>query len=300
MLSIIIPFHNEEDNLAPLHEEIAKAFAQTGEDYEVILIDDGSTDKSLSVAHGLREKDKKVIVVKQRKKSGKGEAIRSGVKHAKGDMVVFMDADLQDDPADIGKFLKRIHEGYDLVNGIRTQRQDNIIVKFYSKTVNVFLKQVLHSPFTDINCGFKLFKKDILDEIALYGNNFRFLPLAAFYKGFKVSEVPVHNRQRVHGKSKYGIGKLFIGVIDTVTAYFLHQFSEQPLHFFGTIGAILFVPGFILTAYLAYERIFNNILLYRRPALLAGVLLIIVGLQIVMTGMIGELIVYTDRRKSKS
>lgn len=297
MLSIIIPFHNEQENLAPLHSQLSEALSKTKQQYEIILIDDGSTDKSLDTAESIKAKDSRVSVLKLRKKSGKGEAIRYGITHMHGDTVLFMDADLQDDPGDIAAFHGKMNEGYDLVNGIRSKRQDNHIIKFYSRTVNAFLKTVLHSPFTDINCGFKMFRKEILDDIALYGNNFRFLPLAAFYKGYKVAEIPVHNRLRIHGTSKYGVGKVFIGIIDTLTAYFLYQFSERPLHFFGAIGALFFIPGFLFTLYLAYERIFFNILLYRRPALLAGVLLIIVGIQIAMTGIIGELIVYTHKKK---
>lgn len=300
MLSVIIPFHNEEENLKELHAQLVQALGDLGQEYELILIDDGSTDKSLGVAKELQTKDLHVKVFAQRKQMGKGEAIRRGIEVMKGNVVVLMDGDLQDDPQDIKHLYVKLNEGYDLVNGIRAKRKDNSVIKFYSRSVNSLLRKALKSPFTDINCGFKMFKREIADEIAIYGNNFRFLPLAAYYKGFRVGEVPVHNRQRLHGKSKYGMRKLFIGIIDTLTAYFLYQFSERPLHFFGLIGACFAVPGVLLTLYLTYERVFFNVLLYRRPALLAGVLLIIVGIQIVMTGMIGELIVYTSKKSSKS
>lgn len=300
MLSIIIPFLNEEKNLTLLYKELKEVLATQKLEHEIIYVDDGSTDASAKEVELLQKHDKSVVLLSHRKAFGKGKAIRTGLSRATGGYIVFMDADLQDDPHDLPVFLEKLKEGYDLVNGIRVTRKDNPVVKLYSKSVNILLRSTLKSPFTDINCGFKMFRRQVLDEIVLYGNNFRFLPLAAFYKGFKVGEVPVNNRSREHGKSKYGIKKLFIGMIDTLTAYFLYQFAERPLHFFGTIGGIFFGIGFLYTCYLVFERIFYNVLLYRRPALLLGILFIIVGIQIAMTGIVGELIVYINRRNTKT
>ena len=207
-----------------------------------------------------------------------------------------MDADLQYDPKDIIRFLKKINEGFDLVNGIRVNRQENIIVKIYSKIASWFLKTFLHSPFTDINCGFKVFKKEVLKEFNFYGNNFRFFPLATYLNGYKVAEIPVTNNQRKFGKTKFGKSKIFIGILDMLTAYFLLKFSERPLHFFGVIGGMLFLVGFLISSYLAIERLFFGVLLFQRPLLQLGILLIIVGIQVVMTGIIGELIVFIDQR----
>ena len=186
-----------------------------------------------------------------------------------------------------------------MVNGIRTVRKDNEIIRLYSNFANKVLRFILHSPFTDINCGFKIMRKSVLDEISLYANNFRFLPVAAFYKGFKVGEIPVDNRSRKFGTSKYRAGKLFIGLIDTFNAYFLYQFSERPLHFFGIIGGIFFLTGLAIAFILTIERVFFNMLLYRRPALLYGIVLIIVGIQIILTGFIGELIVYINKKTNQ-
>ena len=304
MISIIIPFFNEEKNIVLLFKELGDVMEKTGRKYEIIFVDDGSTDRSLAV---IQEAIKKVLGVKgtvkvleQRKRFGKGEALVTGLKHAEGEICMFMDADLQDNPEDIPKFLKKIDEGSDLVNGARTVRKDNEIIKFYSKLGNLFLRYFLRSPFTDINCGFKAIRKSVLDEITLYGNNFRFLPVAAYLKGFKVNEVAVENRMRIHGKSKFGKSKAFIGFLDTITAYFLYSFSERPLHFFGIIGGALLLSGFLISVYLTFERVFFNILLYRRPALFLGILLIIVGIQIVTTGILGELIVYIGKKNSKS
>jgi len=298
MISIIIPFYNEADNLNPLYRELKEELEKINEKYEIIFVDDGSTDEPVQKfkvhpANG----GTNIKIIHHAKKLGKGQALVTGLKAAVGDIVIFMDADFQDDPADIKKFLDKINEGYDLVNGVRLKRKDNTIVKLYSNFGNRFLKSFVKSPFTDINCGFKAFKRSILDDLVIYGNNFRFLPLDAFYKGFKVGEVAVNNRSRLHGKSKFGSKKLFIGMIDTATAYFLFQFSERPLHFFGIAGGIFFSLGAIILIILAVERLFLGWLLYRRPILFLGLILVIVGVQIVMTGMLGELIVYLDKRK---
>jgi len=299
MISILVPFYNEEESLPLLHREITDNMVNLGREYEVLYINDGSTDKSALKIHDIAQSDTHVNIIMNRKRMGKGEALRCGIEQARGEIMIFMDADLQDNPKDIRLFLNKIDDGYDLVNGIREKRKDSIIIKFYSVIVNIFLHKLMKSPFTDINCGFKAIRKEIFQEIHLYGNNFRFLPLAAYYKGFKVSEIVVQNRDRKYGVSKYGWKKLYIGIIDTITAYFIFQFAEKPLHFFGTIGLGFFGLGFIITLYLAIERIFNNVLLYRRPLLQFGILLIIIGIQIAMTGIIGELIVYLDKRKNK-
>lgn len=293
MISIIIPFYNEEKNIPILLQEIDEEMKKVESEYEVILVDDGSDDKihnSELIMHN-------VHLFFHKKRMGKGEALRTGIQHAKGETYVFMDGDLQDDPADLGKFIKKMKEGVDFVNGIREKRRDSFLVKVYSSFANIILKHLFHSPFTDINCGFKMFKKEMLDNFPLYGNNFRFFPLSVYYRGFQVSEVLVHNRKRLHGVSKFGPLKLFIGILDMLTAYFVYIFAERPLHFFGTIGGVLFFFGFCISLYLSFERIVFNTLLYRRPLLQLGIVLIIVGIQVVMTGLIGELIVYLNKNK---
>ena len=297
MISIIIPFHNEEKSLPILLDKLEVEINKLPDVCEIILVDDGSTDAGASK---LRVTSYELRVIKLRKRFGKGEALRSGIENSKGDILVFMDADLQDDPKDLPNFLKKINEGYDFVNGIRAKRKDNLIVKFYSKIAKYFLKLFLQSPFTDINCGFKAFRREVLKDFYFYGNNFRFFPLAVYYQGYKTTEVPVINNPRLYGKSKFGYSKLFIGILDTLRAYFLYRFSEKPLDFFGTIGSVFFSIGFITALYLSIERIFFGVLLYRRPALLFAILMIIVGIQIVMTGIIGELIVYLNKRNPKS
>lgn len=299
MLSIVVPFYNEEKNIILLYLELEKVFAKLKLEYETIFVDDGSTDSSPREAHVLSKKDKRCKLIQLRKRSGKGLALLEGVKHTRGETIIFMDADLQDDPSDIPQFLKKLKEGFDFVNGVRVFRKDSTLIRAYSKLANLFLKTALRSPFSDVNCSFKAMKKEVLDEVILYSNNYRFLPLAVYYRGFKVTEIPVHNRSRKYGVSKFGAGKVFIGILDTATAYFLYQFSERPLHFFGLLGGVLFTVGFVISLYLAIERLFFGALLYRRPVLFLGMLLIMVGIQIITTGILGELIVYLNK-KNKS
>lgn len=295
MISVIIPFHNEKENIPelipPLRSELEKLEA-----YEVILVDDGSTDHYSEEVKPLLDKDQ-VKLVKMGRQMGKGRALNAGLARAKGTYIVFMDADLQDDPADLKAFKEKIDEGFDLVNGFRHNRKDNPIIKIYSKTAGWFLKRFLNSPFSDINCGFKMFRSEILQDLPLYGNNFRFFPLAAFYEGYTVSEVKVNNKPRIHGKSKFGMSKLFIGLIDMLSAYFLYKFAERPLHFFGSIGAVFLLVGGITLAIITYQRLFMDMFLYRRPAFEYASLFIILGIQIIMTGILGELLVFFHKKQ---
>ncbi len=299
LVSIIIPFYNEKDNLDILYKELKTELKKLRLRYEIIFINDGSTDGSEKTALKLGQENQEVKVFYHRKRKGKGQALAKGMTEVNGDIVVFMDGDLQDDPKDIQFFLEKINQGYDFINGKRELRQENFLVKYYSKFGNLFTRLFMKSPFTDINCGFKAMRKEVLSKIVLYGNNFRFLPLAIFYKGFKVTEIPVNNRSRKHGKTKFGKTKLFIGLIDTLTAYFLYKFSEKPLHFFGLYGGLVFITGFLIGLYLSIERIFFNMVLYRRPILWLAILLMVVGIQIIMTGFLGELMVFISKKNQK-
>lgn len=267
------------------------------------MVDDGSTDRSVLNVKTQISKEKvenlkgKIKIVQLPKRQGKGKALADGIKNSQGEVIAFIDGDLQDDPKDLIRFLKKIDQGYDFVNGVRVKREDNIFVKTYSKAAALFLKLFLNSPYRDINCGFKVFRRKVLSGFVFYGNNFRFFPLSVYYQGFKVTEIPVVNHPRKYGRSKFGSGKLIAGLFDILTAYFLYRFSEKPLHFFGVIGFSLFLIGFLISAYLTIERLFFNLLLYRRPILFLGILLIIVGVQIIMTGIVGELVVYLNKKK---
>lgn len=293
MISILIPFYNEAESLPELLRQLDQVCKKINKPYEIICINDGSND-----GFNLDTKIQNLKILEHRNRFGKGEALATGLKNAKGDVIIFMDGDLQDDPKDIPLFLKKIEEGYDFINGIRSERKDNTAVKIYSFFAKIFLKTFLNSPYSDINCGFKVFKKNVLEDFVFYGNNFRFFPLVVFYHGYKVTEISIINNVRKYGYSKFGPTKLFIGILDMLNAYFIYKFSEQPLHFFGPIGGVMLVTGLIIDFYLAYERIFFHVLLYRRPLLLFGIMFTIVGLQIIMTGVIAELIVFLNKKNN--
>lgn len=296
MISIIVPFYNEEENLEPLYQQIVAVLDRHYE-FEIIFVDDGSTDSSRQKVSVKAEKDQRVKLVTHRKRLGKGAALSTGFKACRGDIIVFMDADLQDDPNDLPRLLQKIEEGYDVVNGWRKIRRDSVAIMTLSRLGNIIIwKRLLHSPLHDLNCGFKAISREVLNEIPLYGDNFRFIPLIAEQKGYKVGEVIVHHRPRLHGVSKYTVTKAFFGLFDTFTTYFIFKFSEKPLHFFGLIGGVFFAVGLITALYLSFERIFHGVLLYRRPALLWAILMIIVGLQIALTGIVAELLVYFNQK----
>ncbi len=295
MISIIIPFHNEKENLPVLLERLEKVLSGLKTKSEIVLIDDGSTD---SYDRNFKDQSSNIKLVTQRKQLGKGRALEVGLEKSKGDVIVFMDADLQDSPEEIPLFIEKIEKGFDLVNGWRKKRNDPISKTLPSSIFNVLiLKPLLNSTFHDINCGFKAMKREVLEEIQLYGDNYRFIPVLAHQRGFKTTEVEVSHSPRMKGKSKYGFARIFYGLFDTLTTYFVFKFSEKPLHFFGPIGGTAFIIGSIITVELTIERLFFGVELYKRPLLLAGIFLIIIGLQVVLTGVLGELIVFLHKSK---
>lgn len=297
MISLIIPFYNEEANLGLLHQRITEVFRYIKEPYEIVFIDDGSVDESLEA---VPQEDSHIQLIKHRRQMGKGKALMHGTQAAKGEIFIFMDADLQDDPDELPRFIAKIQEGYDLVNGWRKKRNDGIIKTLPSLIGNrLILNKMLNSQFHDINCGFKAVRREVLQEIQLYGDNFRFLPVLAEKEGFRTTEIAIKHNERKHGKSKYGFFKRFTVFADILTAYFIFRFSEKPLHFFGGVGGLFFLLGFIGSAYLSIERLFFGVLLYQRPVLLMAISFIIVGIQIIMTGIIAELLVYLHKKQQK-
>lgn len=290
MISVIIPFYNEEENLSELIKRLTTVLSGMKEKFELVFIDDGSTD---GYEKEFPKKSPEIHLIKHRRRMGKGRALESGFAKSKGDIIVFMDADLQDDPDDLPKFIEKLSDGYDFVNGWRKHRIDPVSKTLPSSIFNYFLlKKMLKSRYHDINCGFKAMKREVLEEFTFYGDNYRFLPILVDRRGFRITEVVVNHHPRRHGVSKYGFFRIFFGFFDTVTTYFIYTFAEKPLHFFGPIGGIFFLLGSVITAELTIERLFFGVELYKRPLLLAGIFLIIVGLQVIMTGIIGELIVY--------
>lgn len=298
-ISIIIPYHNEKSALVSLVQELETNLKNISA--QVIWADDGSTDEStqtlLDFLKGQKNSFESDFVSNQIRK-GKGAILQKAIKQVKAKTIIFMDADGQDDPKDLSKFVALAHK-FDLVNGYRANRQDGIDKTLPSKIGNrIFWRGILKTNLHDVNCGYKMMSKNVLDAIPLYGDNYRFLPILAQRFGFLVGEVEVNHRPRENGSSKYGWTRLWSGFLDTLTTYFLIRFGERPLHLFGTIGAMLFLPGLLITLELGIARIFFGTLLKDRPLLWLGVLLTVLGTQIISIGLLGELFLWDRRQKS--
>lgn len=297
-VSVLIPLLNEEASLQPLYKEIKKAFQILQMDHEIFFIDDGSTDNSLNVIRNLANSDKKVRFISFRKNYGKSAALNVGFKHVTGDAVITMDADLQDDPAEIPNLLKKLEEGFDLVSGWKKKRQDPFVKKISSRFFNYVTRVMSGIKIHDFNCGLKAYRKEVVSGVDVYGELHRYIPVLADWKGFKVSEIPVAHHPRRYGKTKFGISRFFKGFIDLITVIFTTRYIKRPMHLFGFIGALSVVLGVIINAFLTFEWIFYNKALSNRPLLFLGILLIIVGIQFFSIGLLGEIMVHSSRSEA--
>lgn len=291
-LSVVVPLFDEEVNLSQLYARIKPVMEDLSKSYEIIFVDDGSSDDSFSILENLHTKDKTIKVIQLRGNFGKASALSAGFKYASGKVIITMDADLQDDPKEIPNFVKKLDEGYDLVSGWRFKREDP-----FSKTISSRLFNYLTSIFTgvrvhDFNCGFKAYRKEVIKDVSLYGELHRYIPVLAHWRGFKIGEIRVRHHPRIYGKSKYGIRRLFRGLTDLVTVIFLTKYMTKPLHLFGAIGVLVFLIGLIINIYLLFIKFLGEGI-GDRPLLLLGVLLMVIGFQIISTGLIGEMIAGT-------
>jgi len=293
-LSIVIPVYNEVDNLEALYREIGDSLAGLERDYEILFIDDGSGDGSLAKLKRIRASDPAVKLISFRKNFGQTAALCAGFDHARGDVVVTMDADRQNDPADIPRLLARIDEGYDLVAGWRYDRKD----KWLSRRLPSVLANRLISWATDVKlndygCTLKAIRREVVENITLYGELHRFIPAIASWMGVRIAEVKVNHRPRVAGSSKYGISRVIRVLLDLVTVKFLLSYSGRPLQFFGLPGLLSGTVGGLMAAYLSFQKLVFDMPLGDRPLLLLAVLLIIVGIQFIVFGLLGELQIRT-------
>ncbi|KUK16864.1 glycosyltransferase family 2 protein [Thermococcus sibiricus] len=292
-LSVVIPVFNEEENLLELYGKLKEVLERTGRSYEIIFVDDGSTDRSLEILKSIHEIDRRVKVIRFRKNFGQTAVLSAGFDHAKGKIIVTMDADLQNDPEDIPLLLGKIEEGYDVVSGWRADRKDPISKKIPSRISNWLASKLTGLKLHDFGCTLKAYRKEIIKNVRLYGDHHRYIPALASWQGAKIAEVKVRHHPRKHGKSKYGFKRLLRGFLDLIVVKFLVDYSTRPMHFFGILGLLLILGGFILGLSLVIERFLFHISLSDRPLLLLAVLLIIVGLQFLMIGLIGELVIRT-------
>jgi glycosyltransferase involved in cell wall biosynthesis len=297
-LSFVIPVFNEEASLEILCDEIKSVTAQY--EYEIIFIDDGSTDKSYQILKTLAEKDPNLKVVKFRRNFGKSAALNVGFKKSKGEIVFTMDADLQDNPSDIPAFIQKINDGWDVVTGWKRKRKDPLSKRIPSKLFNRVVSFTFGLRLHDYNCGFKAYRREVLYEIDVYGEMHRYIPALALAKGFRVTEIPVNHRARSFGKSKYGFERYLRGCLDLLTVKLVTQFNRSPLYLFGGIGTLLSGAGFLIGLYLSALKILNIAAISNRPLLFLAILLIIVGLQFISIGLIGELLINQSRKINKN
>ncbi|HLX36443.1 MAG TPA: glycosyltransferase family 2 protein [Candidatus Binataceae bacterium] len=293
-LSIVIPLFNERGNLGPLHEELKTVLANTGS-HEIIFVDDGSTDGSADELRRIKESDPNVRVIRLAKNTGQTAALQCGFSNSHGDIVVALDGDGENDPADIPRLVAKLNEGYDLVSGWRTQRwQDEAVTRrFPSMAANALISRITGIALHDYGCTLKAYRGDLARSLALYGEMHRFVPAIAAEQGARIAELEVNFRPRRAGASKYGPGRIVRTLLDLMTVKFLSSYSTRPIQIFGAIGLMLGAAGTLWLALLVSEKIFLGYHLADRPALLLAVLLVVVGVQFVSLGLVGEMVART-------
>jgi glycosyltransferase involved in cell wall biosynthesis len=288
-ISVVVPCYNEQDSLPELYEKLEAVVAELRCEGEYIFVDDGSTDRTIAVLRELAAGSPRVGLVSFRRNYGKSAALSAGFRAASGDYVVTIDADLQDDPAEIPGLLRRIEAGADLVSGWKTNRQDPLSKTMPSRLFNAVTSAVTGLKLHDFNCGLKMYRRDVTDTINVYGELHRFIPALAAWEGFRVEEVPVRHYRRKYGRSKYGARRFLNGFLDLVTTMFVTRRALNPLHFFGRIAGVLFVLGLAPQLVFLVEWLFGH-RLHVRPVMLLGFVLIIVAMQIGSIGLLAELI----------
>jgi glycosyltransferase involved in cell wall biosynthesis len=289
VISIVVPLFNEERSLEALHRQIADAMESQSQPFEVVFVDDGSTDGSMDVLTSLNAETTNVVVVHLRRNFGKAAALQAGFLEARGDVIVTIDADLQDDPAEIPQLLAKLDEGFDLVSGWKTRRNDPLVRRLFSRMFNRATAVVSGVRLHDVNCGLKAYRAEVLHGMRVYGELHRFLPRLASYQGFRVAEIPVNHRPRQHGRSRYGPERYLRGFLDLLSVTFMGRYRYRPLHLFGGVGLFMGAVGFVILVYLTVIWFWGQGI-GQRPLLTLGVLLMVVGIQLVSLGLLSEMI----------
>ena len=300
-ISIIIPAYNEAENLPLLCGEIAIVMKDITNSYEIIIVNDGSSDKTQEAIEKLFQNNKDYIKgIQFRSNFGKASALKAGFNEARGKIVFTMDADLQDDPKEIPNFIAKIKDGYDLVSGWKQNRKDSFIKntssKFFNFVTSLFSKVQLH----DFNCGFKAYRCEVAKGLDLYGQLHRYIPVMARNQGYKIAEIPIHHRKRKFGRSKYGPIRFLNGFLDLLTVMVLTKYFRRPAHFFGGLGSVALVIGFSIGLYITCLRLLTGSIQSRLPLFIAGILLVMVGVQLISLGLIGEMFVKNYAKEDES
>jgi len=293
-LSVVIPVYNEEENLPMLCQQVQEALSPLGRVYEIIVVDDGSSDGSFEVLARLHRQDPRLKVIHFRRNFGQTAALAAGFAYASGEIIVSLDGDLQNDPADIPHLIAKLEEGYDLVSGWRVNRQDPFLLRrFPSQIANRIISLTTKVKLHDYGCTLKALRKEVAKGLMLYGEMHRFIPVLAGDLGAAITEIPVNHRPRQRGRSKYGLTRTLWVILDLLTVKFLSGYATRPGHLFGLLGLLAMLVGGIITGYLGIQRLFFHVELAGRPILLLGILLVIIGGQFITMGLLGEMLVRT-------
>jgi glycosyltransferase involved in cell wall biosynthesis len=294
-ISVVAPLLNEQDNIQPLYQQLTQTLADKY-DYEIIFIDDGSTDNSLNILRGLQKSDPKIRIISLRRNFGQTAALSAGFEHAKGDIVVAIDADLQNDPADIPKMIEKLNEGFDVVSGWRKKRHDKAVTRLLpSKIANWLISKSTGVNLHDFGCTLKVYRKEVLTQTKLYGEMHRFIPALASWSGARIAELVVHHRPRTAGAEKYGLGRTWKVMLDLITVEFLGSFSTKPIYIFGGLGLLTALGAFLSGAVVLYQKFVSpsHLSMNRNPLLILTTLLIITTVQFILMGLLAELLVRT-------
>lgn len=286
-ISVVIPVLNEEQNVQPLFEQNKKALEKITKKYEIIFVDDGSWDKTYQNLKKI--KDKHLVIVKLRDNFGQSAAMDAGIKTAQGDTVIMMDGDLQNDPADIPRLLAKMKEGYDVVSGWRKNRKDPLSKRIPSRIAYRIRRNMTGLEIHDSGCSLKAYTKESLEGIHLTGEMHRFIPDLCKLRGFKIGEIVVNHRPRIHGVTKYKASRMVKGLLDLISVYFWQKWAKRPMHFFGGIGVLIFGIGAIIDVVLIIERIFFNMSLADRPLFILANFAIIMGIQLILSGILADI-----------
>jgi glycosyltransferase involved in cell wall biosynthesis len=297
-VSVVVPLFNERPSLEALYQRLSQTLESITDAYEIIFVDDGSTDGSSKLLKEFHALNPAVHYIRFRRNFGKSAALAAGFQRARYDIIATLDADLQDRPEELPHLIAKLDEGYDLVSGWRFQRRDKLTRRLssaiYNRTTGLLTGVRLH----DINCGMKCYRREVLDEVMVYGERHRFIPVLASYRGFRLGEVQVEHSPREHGKSRFGLERIFGGIFSLLTVILMTRYTNRPLHFFGVMGMILGLIGTAINSYLIVLRLFFQQWLSNRPLLIIGTMLIIVGVQFILFGLLAEMIAFSYRRES--
>jgi len=299
-VSVIVPVKDEAATVAELAARIAAVLDRLGRSFEIVFVDDGSRDDTSARARAAHAADRRVKLVRLRRNFGKAAALCAGFDHSSGEIVVTMDGDLQDVPEEIPRFLAELEgKGIDLVSGWKRNRRDPASKRWPSRLFNWVTRRLARVDLHDFNCGFKAYRREVLDEVAVYGELHRYIPVLASRRGFAVGEIEVQHEPRLHGRSKYGWDRFYKGLLDLITVLFITKYTRRPLHLFGAFGLLFLVSGLAINVYLAVLWLGGEFL-SNRPLLLLGVLLMLLGIQVLTTGLIGEMITFKNFIRSDS